>query len=495
MTLLSLSLSLSLGPLTTMSLLLSKAAMMARCRRMMRASDARSVSLTRNGQLDWPRHKSCTFEVGRSHCSSSVAMVPSRVHGQFSCTIQQQQQRSLSSSGSTRYIPHQSKEAQRATDLVDDQQLQTAKRLLEQDDNCGTTFADPTWQHTFRETLQELAKHQYKRTAEDATDAAEQLLERLLEYYSSSSSHDDNTSLRSFLLSCLETPDSPNGVLVSLLEQSLVSFRGTHQTQAVFTTTDDDKTRSRADMWRGLQQATRLAAHMVRLHQDTNLPQLMPDLHSCHMMLNLWNKRMLYIREYGLNATTHNDDGTSQDHQHTATTVQDCIVAMEDYIQQMEQSEDYPSPSMDAYGLLITGYVQTQDRPYLEKAQQVLMDQIRHSPTNTVHDIPFHAILYGLAREAASTDSARYLAKTRDFFRFMQECPQLKQPLSVVAYSTLLLGLCNAGEMVEAQTLLERLEDQWSGQSISYGRTQHYPAVQPNLICYNTGESVLYSIP
>lgn len=351
--------------------------------------------------------------------------------------------------------PKQSDEAEKAAKLVMQGAIDEAKRLLAMDLSDGVGVQE------IREPFHFLAGSSRAALGLDAQERsyAIQLLDRLREL--------DDPSL---VQGVIPNEDSPNGGLINLMEQQLMPFRGTHQAFLVADKRFHHRGQDKEVLLESLSGATAVATAMESFHNSHLYGTMVPDTLSCSMMLNLWLKRCVYLSHF-----TETPTDSERAALGGADCVQDCVDAMEAYVNKMRVEAQYPNPSADTYNLLITAWVQSGLDGSLDTALELLRTAEDDTDIGLLDEVPYNAILSGMA--SAAQENQVWADAACDLLDRMLKV-QLAPSPTVASYASVLLALANVGKVEHAQALLEQME-----------RGAAAEQIQPNLICYNIGET------
>jgi len=247
---------------------------------------------------------------------------------------------------------------------------------------------------------------------------------------------------------------------------------------------------------RALADATRVMKKMKHIH-STYPGQLSSDTLSIVTELNVWSKRAILLSEIqskdivagsnvGSNSsnllallkTLENDYKDSFDVGHDKYTLQGCLDHMETILADAENrytstNDDRIRPSVDWYNHIIGAWARSDLDIALEKTKQFLYGMEQYGETETEdsnirrclakpNTITYNGVLFCLAR-----DQGKGHAKAaQEMLKRMKERYQKTNDESIrpddVTYGTVLHALAQAGMAVEAESILDSLEDDYN---------------------------------
>jgi len=262
------------------------------------------------------------------------------------------------------------------------------------------------------------------------------------------------------ILRIIETEDSPSGGLVNLMEQYLTPFRGTHSA-----TKQASGHRGRRDnksvLLSALLKSSKVQGDLIDILQRGLLKR---DLYTCNITMALWSHRCFFLKAFGSNSL---DEGTIQESLGGATTVEACLLAMQDDIDEFLKDRKGVNVS-DMYNILIGAWTNSGLHRNIERVQEIL-DKMEADPSLSPDIVTYNSILHAYSQRAESDSTC--LHRASQLFRRMKE----KGKVDVVSYSTLILAHSKAGLNLKSEEILDQME-------LSAKETGIYP----NDICYNT---------
>lgn len=258
----------------------------------------------------------------------------------------------------------------------------------------------------------------------------------------------------------LATDDSPSGILLSLMEQYFIPFRGTSSATKL-TTSRRGIQGNKSELLLALKRASVIDRDLQHLQQRQLLKR---DKYSCNMTLTLWAHRSLFLADFG---SRDLDKHAIQDTFGGVSTVQSSLFTMQHVIDTFLQDPVGLNAS-DMYNILISAWTNSRLDNRMEKVQEILT-RLRTDFSMEADIVALNSILHAYSQQTG-TDS-ECVQKASQHFERMKNMGKV----DVVSYSTLILTYAKAGLLQQCEEVLEEME----GLATVTG-------IYPNDICYNT---------